>query len=123
VKAAVLAALAQNYSFANRTFGQGVSSDEIDAFIQAVRGVVAVNVTKLQVGATSAGGDLTSGNYSLAAYHSWLANKVTLARLSSGSPTRICPYRPVANPASLPMAAEILVLDPGPNGIILRDMA
>jgi hypothetical protein len=123
VKTAVLAALAQNYSFANRTFGQGVSSDEIDAFVQAVRGVVAVNVTKLQVGATSAGGDLTSGNYSLAAYHAWLAKKVTLARLSSGSPTRICPYRPVANPASLPMPAEILVLDPGPNGVILRDMA
>ena len=38
VKAAVLQALTQAYSFAARTFGQGVSVDEIAAVIQAVAG-------------------------------------------------------------------------------------
>jgi hypothetical protein len=123
VKAAVLASLAQKYSFANRTFGQGVSTDEIEAFIQAVPGVVAVNVSKPNLGPTSAGGDLTSGNYSLGAYNAWLTQTVTLARVTSGSPTHICPYLPVANPTTLPQPAEILVLDPGPQGVVLKDMA
>ena len=39
--------LRQNYSFNTRTFGQGVSTDEIAAFIQDVPGVIAVNVTGL----------------------------------------------------------------------------
>lgn len=122
VKAAVLASLAAKYSFATRTFGQGVSSDEIAAFIQAVPGVVAVNVSKLTLGATSAGGDLTSGNHSLAAYNSWLTQTVPLKRLASGSPSRICPYLPLASPTALPDPAEILVLDPGPQGVVLKDM-
>ncbi len=58
VEAAVLQALAETYSFANRSFGQGVSADEVAAVIQAVRGVVAVNVAGLQAGPTSAAGDL-----------------------------------------------------------------
>ena len=37
------------------TFGQGVSADEIAAFIQASPGVIAVNVKKLKAVATSAG--------------------------------------------------------------------
>jgi predicted phage baseplate assembly protein len=38
VEAAVRSSLLQNYSFPNRTFGQGVSADEIAAFIQAIPG-------------------------------------------------------------------------------------
>jgi len=83
---------------------------------------VGVNVTALNLGATSAGGDLTTGNYSLAAYVAWLSQAVSLPRLPSGSPSRICPYLSLANPTALPYPAEILVLDPGPNGVILRDM-
>ncbi len=122
VKAAVIAALAQRYSFAARSFGQGVSSDEIEAFIQAVPGVVAVNVTGLNLGLTSAGGDLTSGSYSVAAYVAWQSQAVNLPRPSSGSSWRICPYLPVPTPTGLPYPAEIFVLDPCPKGVILGDM-
>jgi hypothetical protein len=123
VKAAVLQSLSQNYSFAERGFGQGVSGDEIASFIQAIPGIVAVNVTKLRVVATSAGGDLTSGAWSVFAYNNWLSQQVSLTRPCSGSPTRICPYVPVANPAALPLPAEILVLDPDPKSVVLGVMA
>jgi hypothetical protein len=123
VKAAVLQSLSQNYSFAERGFGQGVSGDEIASFIQIIPGIVAVNVTKLRVVATSAGGDLTSGAWSVFAYNNWLSQQVSLTRPCSGSPTRICPYVPVANPAALPLPAEILVLDPDPKSVVLGVMA
>src|SRR5262249_41079682 len=48
VKQTILDTLRQKYSFDARTFGQGVSADEIAAFIQAVAGVIAVNVTSLE---------------------------------------------------------------------------
>jgi predicted phage baseplate assembly protein len=125
VEAAVLAALQTNYSFANRSFGQGVSSDEVAAFIQAVPGVVAVNVTQLTLGASSNAGDISAGNWSLTAYDNWLKGELVggLPRLCSGSPTRICPYVPVANIGALPDAAEILVLDPNPDNVVLGAMS
>jgi hypothetical protein len=119
VQAAIVAALRSQYSFANRSFGQGVSGDEIAALVQAVPGVVAVNVTNVIVGATSTAGDLAAGGWSVYAYHQWLADKVTLTRPCSGTQMRICPYVPTASPSALPMAAEILVLDPNPNAIAL----
>lgn len=122
VEAAVQASLTENYSFANRNFGEGVSSDEIAAFIQAVPGVVAVNVIDLKVVATSKAGDINSGNYSVFAYYNWLSQKVHLKRPKSGSPTRICPYLPIANPKHLPRPAEILVLDPNPKSVVLGTM-
>lgn len=123
VQAAALAALRQNYSFAARDFGQGVSADEVSALIQALPGIVAVNVTRLKLVATSAGGDLSGGNWSVYAYNNWLSQQVTLTRSCSGSATRICPYVPVANPAGLPNPAEILVLDPDPKSVVLGVMA
>jgi predicted phage baseplate assembly protein len=119
VKANLLAQLRQSYSFAARTFGQGVSADEIAAFIQGVAGVVAVNVMGLAVGPTSDAGDLSSGGWSVAAYTNWLLGQVTLDRPDSGTPTRICPYLPVSNPDGLPSPAEILVLDPNPKNVAL----
>jgi hypothetical protein len=123
IQSAVQAALATNYSFANRTFGQGVSADEVAALIQAVPGVIAVNVKTLTPGPTSTAGDITSGAWSLAAYSNWLAQAVSLTRPSSGSPTRICPYLPVASSTGLPQPAEILVLDPNPNAVTLGVMS
>jgi hypothetical protein len=125
VAAAVLESLQENYSFANRSFGQGVSGDELAAFIQAVPGVVAVNVKKLKVGATSKAGDLTSGNWSLYAYYNWLSQQVPLTRPCSGSPTQICPYVPVVDPKATapPSPAEILVLDPNPQSVKMGVMA
>jgi hypothetical protein len=123
VKANVLNRLRQSYSFAARTFGQGISADEVDAFVQAVPGVIAVNVTKLKAGPTSAAGDLSSGSWSLSAYNDWLSQKVKLKRPMSSSPTRICPYLPLANPDTLPQPAEILVLDPNPKHVVVGDMA
>jgi Baseplate J-like protein len=123
VQAAVLQALRQNYRFAARSFGQGVSDDEVSACIQAIPGVIAVNVKKVKAGATSAGGDLTSGAWSVFAYNNWLSQQVSISRPCSGSPTRICPYLPVANPTALPSPGEILVLDPNPKGVVLGVMA
>lgn len=123
VKAAVLQSLNQNYSFAARTFGEGVSGDEVAAFIQAIPGIVAVNATKLKALATSAGGDLTGGAWSVFSYNNWLSQQVAITRPCSGSPVRICPYLPVANPTALPYPAEILVLDPDPGSIVLGVMA
>ncbi len=47
VRAQVMETLTQAYSFAQRTFGQGVSVDEVATVIQAVPGVVAVNVKEI----------------------------------------------------------------------------
>jgi predicted phage baseplate assembly protein len=123
VKQDVLDRLRRTYSFDARTFGQGVSSDEIAAFIQAVPGVVAVNVTSLVLGPTSKAGDLSSGQWSVSAYNTWLSQQVTLVRPPSGSPTRICAYLPIASPDALPLAAEILVLDPDPKKVVLGVLA
>ncbi len=122
VNAAVMARLTSSYSFPEREFGQGVSSDEIAALIQGVAGVVAVNVTNLQPGPTSAAGDLGSGGYSVSAWNNWVAQKKTVPRLGAG-PTRICPYVPSPNIGALPAPAEILVLDPRPNMVTLEVMA
>jgi hypothetical protein len=119
VQSAVQAALTQEYTFANRSFGQGVSSDEVAALIQGVPGVLGVNVKRLRVVATSAAGDINSGNYSVFSFNNWLSQKVHLKRPKSGSPTRICAYLPVANPQGLPQPADILVLDPDPNSVVL----
>jgi uncharacterized phage protein gp47/JayE len=123
VKQAVLDTLRERYSFSARTFGQGVSSDEIAAVIQAIAGVIAVNVTALTLGATSQAGDLGSAQWSTYAYNQWLSQQVTLERPMGSSSTRICPYLPVATPDALPLPAEILVLDPDPKKILLGALA
>jgi hypothetical protein len=123
VQAAIIQSLRQQYSFASRSFGQGVSGDEIAAFIQATPGVVAVNVKSLTVVVTSAAGDLSSNNLSVYAFTQWIANPITLKRPSSGSGLRICPAIPVASPDSSPQPAEFLVLDPDPKSIALGVMA
>jgi hypothetical protein len=119
----VIDTLREEYSFDARTFGQSVSADEIDAIIQGVEGVIAVNVTALKLGDTSAAGDLGSTQWSTYAYNQWLSQQVTLERPASGSPTRICAYLPIATPGELPAAAEILVLDPDPNTLVLGALA
>jgi len=118
VQTAIVAALRRHYSFANRGFGQGVSGDEIAALVQAVPGVVAVKLTALVLGATSSAGDLASGGWSVYAYQQWLSQPVSLTR-PAGDTMRICPHVPAASPDGLPLAAEILVLDPDPNAIAL----
>ena len=124
VEAAVLLQLQQTYSFANRSFGQGVSSDEIAALIQGVTGVIAVNVTGLWVVATSTAGDIGSGSFSISAYNAWSGQALTtpLPRAKSKGHMRICPYTPLASPGALPNPAEILVLDPNPNNVTLGAM-
>jgi hypothetical protein len=125
VKAQVLAALTQAYSFASRTFGQGVSVDEVAAVIQAVPGVTACNVTNLHTVATSAGGDLASqsGGFSVTNFNNWLAQQVPLPRPFSDSAARICAYLPVPSTQSVPLPAEILVLDPDPKSVVLGVMS
>jgi hypothetical protein len=119
VKASVLAQLRQNYSFNARTFGQGVSVDEIEAFIQGVPGVIAVNVTSFTLGPTSNAGDHASEGWSVSAYNDWLVGQVTLERPHPPTPTRICPYLPIASTDGPIYAAEILVLDPNPKNVML----
>jgi len=124
VQAQVLQALYQAYSFEERTFGQSVSADEVSTIIQNVPGVVAVNVTSLFTVATSRAGDLTGqGAFTLSGLKNWLTQQVTLPRPYSDSPSRICPYLPVADAQSIPLPAEILVLDPDPSQITLGVMS
>lgn len=127
VQTAVLAQLQQTYSFAYRTFGQGVSADEVAALIQGVPGVIAVNVTGLKVIATSPAGDIGSAGYSVSAYNAWIAQALTtpLPRPTAKGNLRICPYIPTVNPNQanvLPNPAEVLVLDPNPNNVKLGVM-
>ena len=124
VQAAIMQTLTQTYSFTARSFGQGVSGDEIAALIQGIAGVVAVNVTMLRVVATSRAGDIGSSAYSVSSYNAWMAGALTqpLPRPCSGSPTSICAYIPVAAPNVLPLPAEILVLDPDPQKTLLGVM-
>jgi len=123
VQQAVRDSLSQRYSFDARTFGQGVSADEIEAFIQAVPGVIAVNVTKLTRGPTSKAGDLDAGHWSTYAYNQWLSQQVTLSPPASGSALRLCAYLPVATPTKLPDPAEILVLNPDRSKVVLGVLA
>jgi hypothetical protein len=60
VQAAIWQTLVTEFSFAKRTFGQGVSADEIATVIQGVAGVIAVNVTGLTPLQSSTGGDLAN---------------------------------------------------------------
>jgi hypothetical protein len=126
VQAAVFALLQQTFSFASRSFGEGVSPDEVAALIQGVPGVIAVNVTGLAVVATSPAGDIGSGGFSLSTYNAWIGRALTtlLPRPSSGSTNSICPYIPSATPGTqLPQPAEILVLDPNPINVTLEVMS
>jgi len=124
VQAAVQAALTEEYSFVNRGFGQGVSSDEIATVIQSVAGVVAVNVKEIHTVATSTAGDLagSGGAITIPKLNAWLAQKVTWTRPFSDSPTRICAYVPLPSLTALPYPAEILVIDPDPNSVKLGVM-
>lgn len=123
VQAAVQAELTATYSFAARTFGQGVSGDEITALIQSVEGVIAANVAAVTLGPTSAAGDLGAAGYSVATWNNWIAQQKTVKRPKSHSPTAICPYVPVASIGALPAPAEILVLNPDPSAVVLGVMA
>lgn len=124
VQAQILQTLSQAYSFAERTFGQGVTADEISTFIQGVPGVTAVNVTGISIVASSEGGDLASlsGGFTVSNWNSWMSQQVTVPRPYSDSPSRICPYLPLANAQSSPLPAEILVLDPNPGSVVLGVM-
>jgi hypothetical protein len=122
VQAAVMAQLNSTYSFANRTFGEGISADELDAVMQSVPGVVAVNIKHLKMIATSQAGDLGSAGFSVAAYQSWIQQYVHVKRPRSGAPNSICPYIPVPHKHKMAEAAEILVISPNPNDIVLGVM-
>jgi predicted phage baseplate assembly protein len=125
VQAAITALLQSTYSFANRTFGQGVTFDELAALIQGVAGVVAVNVLSLSVVATSPAGDIGSASFSLSAYTTWAARALTqpLPRPCPSASNAICPYVPQPSNTALPQPAEILVLDPDPANVTLGVMS
>ncbi len=124
VKAQVLQALYQAYGFAARTFGQGVSQDEVATVIQTVPGVVAVNVKQLIPGASSTGGDLGQGrSVILSRRVYWQSNLILLLRPRPPAPTQIYPSLPVADPKAMPQPAEILVLDPDASSVNLGVMA
>ncbi len=125
VQTAVLQLLRQTYSFASRSFGEGVSGDEVAALIQGVPGIIAVNIRSLKIIATSSAGDIGSGGYSISAYNKWIGQSLTtpLPRPSAGAPGSICAYIPRATTGtSLPLPAEILVLDPNPANVTLGVM-
>jgi predicted phage baseplate assembly protein len=125
VQAQVQEALTNAYCFAARDFGQGVSVDEVASVIQAVPGVIAVNVKEIHTIATSTAGDLagSGGAITIPRLNAWLAAQITLVRPFSDSPNRICAYLPVPSLTELPPPAELLVLDPDPKAVKLGVMA
>lgn len=125
VKAQVASTLSSTFCFGVRGFGQGVSIDEIAAVIQAVPGIVAVNVTGLSRGASSVAGDISTGGVpTVSAWNAWQGSPPSqpLVPPSSDTATRLCACLPVATWAGLPAPAEILVLDPRPTGAVLGVM-
>ena len=124
VQAQVSKTLSTTYGFAERTFGQGVSADEISAVIQNVPGVIAVNVNGINPGPSSTAGDLAglSNGFSLSRWNSWMAQQISLPRPYPNSANSVLAYLPVANTQSLPLPAEILVLDPRPGSVVLGVM-
>ena len=125
VQTQLLQTLSQAYSFAARTFGQGVSVDEISTVIQNVPGVVAVNVNEITIVASSIAGDLASlsDGFSLSTWNNWMAQQVTVPRNDANSGGSIPAYLPSANSESFPLPAEILVLDPNPGSVVLGIMS
>lgn len=127
VQAQVLQTLASAFSFAARTFGQGVSADEVSTVIQGVPGIVAVNITGLAWGVSSQGGDLgQTGAPTVTQWNNWNAGAMTLPVTrppsSVNTLTQLCPYLPVPGPDAQPAPAEIIVLDPRPSGVNLGPM-
>ncbi|HTA23120.1 MAG TPA: putative baseplate assembly protein [Terriglobales bacterium] len=111
VQAEVVEALSGTFCFEAMSFGQGVGVDEVTAIIQAVPGVVAVNVTGLRRGLSSTAGDL-AGFPTVSGLNKWMSGQIVLNRLFPDSPSQLWAYLPVANTTSVPQPAEILVLDP-----------
>ncbi len=112
VQARAWQAVAQAFGFTARSFGEGVSADEMAAVIQAVPGVVAVNVTAITRTTSSSGGDITQEGRLT---NAWLAALTSLPRLFADTPTQLYASLPVASALSPPCPAEILVLDPNPS--------
>jgi hypothetical protein len=126
VEAQVRSTLASSFSFASRTFGQGVSADQIAAIVQSVPGVIAVNVTGLSVEQSSLAGDLAnlSGGFTVSNWNAWMAQQVSgIPRPNADTTSRICPYLPVPSSTGNPLPAEILVIDPDPKSVVLGPMA
>jgi hypothetical protein len=125
VQAQVLQTLSATYCFAERAFGQGVSADEISTVIQNVPGVIGVIIKQLNIVASSTAGDLAglSKGFSLSTWKNWMAQQVTVPRAYSNSASSISAYLPVATTQSVPLPAEILVLDPNPGSVVLGVMS
>jgi predicted phage baseplate assembly protein len=126
VQTAISQTLVTEFSFANRTFGQGVSADEIATVIQGVAGVVACNVFGLTALQSSTAGDLAnlSGGFTVSNWNTWMSQQVpSVPRPSSDTTSRICPYIPVPSSQGQPLPAEILVLSPDPTQVTLGVMS
>jgi hypothetical protein len=126
VQAQILGALSTSFNFSVRSFGQGVSMDEVATVIQNVPGVVAVNVTSLTRGDSSQGGDISQIKApTVSQWNQWYAVQppAPLVPPSPDTPSRLCASLPVASQTSLPQPAEILVLDPRPTGVVLGVMS
>jgi hypothetical protein len=126
VTAQILQTLSTTFGFANRSFGQGVTVDEISTVIQNIPGVVAVAVApnSLQVVASSFAGDLASlsSGFSVSNWTNW-TQQLTFVPRPPAPPNGIAAYLPLANTQYLPLPAEILVLDPDPSSIMLGVMS
>jgi hypothetical protein len=116
VQTDVFQTVTQAFSFQARTFGQGVSVDEVAAIMQVVPGVVAVNVTNIWTTRSSTGGDISAqGSLTVSQWSNWLSGATNIPRPFADTPTQLYAYLPVASPLSPPCPAEILVLDPSLN--------
>jgi hypothetical protein len=125
VEANVRSALASAFSFEARNFGQAVSIDEIAATIQAVAGVIAVNVTGLRRTVSSTGGDVSDPGAYVTRFRlaRWRIIPFPIFWPPLDPPTRLCARLPVADFREPLQPAEILALDPTPGAVTLGAMS
>ena len=133
VKAQVLRTLTDTYSFDRRTFGQTVTSDEIAAVIQALPGILAVNVTSLSIGTTLLHLNAAPRRIPLNLHPLQATPALDSSRLRASTrilrrnrpdlTLRLTPRRPILRRDAPPKPAQILLLDPSPNAVVLGVMA
>ena len=88
--------------------------------------MIAVNVFGLTRGVSSTGGDLASlANYTtISTLNNWQSQHISLQRPFADTATQLYAYLPVPNQTldgqqSVPQPAEILVMNPEPNAVVL----
>ncbi len=130
VLAEVEASLQNTFSFENRDFGQPVTAAEVLSFMQAVEGVVAVDLNRLELDPASTTARecviplpskmRSMPRFPIFKFKPWIPH----IRPSAGSvsPTAILPSKRARVQDGKILLAELLLLNPDPEGITLTEL-